>query len=139
MARQGVSIRFEGCLLSAEESRALIDEMDRWCRKTGTNYNKLVVVARVAPSIRSMVRFRSARVTFDVAARLQSTMQRYRGGITRDEYGKLPKPWGCTPRVVTIVPKPEPIRVSTETCRRCGAREGNCEHTALSAVRVAAR
>lgn len=137
-------MRYEGCLLTVEQSRALIDEMDRWCRRTGTNYNKLVVVARVGVTTRHKVRLKGQRVTFEVADRLRGTMKRYRFGISRDEYGKLPKPWGVgdttarLKRKVVEMARVEPLRVNNATCGRCGAREGMCEHTRVLSAMVAA-
>lgn len=131
-------MRYEGCLLTIEDSRRLIDDVDRWCRRTGTNYNKLVVVARVGVTTRHKVRIKGQRVTFAVAARLRNAMLDYPRGISRDEYRKKPKPWSGG-RILPITPKPEPIRVSSATCSRCGAREGNCEHTRVLSAQLLSR
>jgi hypothetical protein len=51
-------MRYEGMLLTLAESHALIEEMNTWCRRTGTNYNKLVGLARVSATMRSSVKAR---------------------------------------------------------------------------------
>lgn len=122
-------MRYEGCLLTEAESQALIDEVDRWCRRTGTNYNKLVVVARVGVTTRHKVRLKGQRLTKEVANRLSQAMAAYRFGISRDEYRQMPKPWRGA-RIVARLPVVEPVRVNSETCGRCGARAGRCDHTA---------
>lgn len=127
-----------GPLLTKEESRALIEEVNRWCQRTGTNYNKLVVVADVRPSVRHMIRMKGKRVTPDTAARLRETMRQHRYGISREEYRAKPKPWG-TAVVEALSPLlPELVRVESTQCGRCGARTGQCEHTRQSGRRLAA-
>jgi hypothetical protein len=121
-------MRYDGILLTGAESLALINEVDRWCRRTGTNYNKLVVTAGVAPGIRHMVRIKGKRISAAVAARLRQSMRDHRKGITREDYRQIAKPWRREAEAI-IATISQPIRMAQETCRRCGAREGMCEHT----------
>jgi hypothetical protein len=120
-------MRYDGCLLTEAESRSLIDEVDRWCHRTGTNYNKLVVAAGVGATTRHKVRIKGQRITMAVAAKLRQAMRQNRNGISREDYRAIPKPWRR--EVPLVIVRPEPMRVSHETCRRCGARSGRCEHT----------
>ena len=121
-------MRYDGCLLTETESRSLIDEVDAWCRRTGTNYNKLVIAAGVAVTIRHKVRIKGQRVTFRVAGKLRQAMLDHGRGITRQEHRAR------LSRISTI-----PLRMSSEEiesrrvdrtpCGYCGARaDVGCRH-----------
>lgn len=127
-------MRYEGLLLSRTESRALIDEIDCWCRRTGTNYNKIVVAAGVAVTIRHKVRMKDQRVTLATAAKLKTAMRQHSGGINRADYLKLEKPWRREVNILAAELAMIP-RINREICWRCGSIVGRCEHT-LSANEV---
>lgn len=124
-----------GALLTEAKSLALVEEIEQWCERTGTNYNKLVVAAGVRPSIRHMIRVKGKRVTPNVAARLRRAMRDYPEGISREEYRGKPKPWGGATESAPP-PKPEHEIANSATCARCGAREGQCEHTRILSAKV---
>ena len=121
-------MRYEGCLLTEDQSRALIDDVDLWCRRTGTNYNKLVIAAGVGVTTRHKVRMKGQRITLKVAARLRDAMRKHGSGISREEYRSVEKPWR---REVKILASDFVglTRASSEICHRCGSRYGRCEHT----------
>lgn len=125
-------MRFSRCLLSEGESQALIDDVDRWCRRTGTNYNRLVIAARVAVTIRHKVRVKRQRVTIPVATRLRLAMAQKPHGITREEHKLQPKPWGGYPAAAKLeVKRTEPQRVDRTPCPKCGVRaDVGCHHSA---------
>lgn len=79
-------MRHDHLLLSEAESRKVIEEVNSWCRRTGTNYNKLVTAARVAPCIRSSVRFHGARMTEATASKLRAAMKAHPRGIGKGEH-----------------------------------------------------
>ncbi len=114
-----------GELLTREQSLAVIAEVDRWCRKTGTNYNKLVIVAQVPVSTRHKVRRYEQRLTPRIANRLRETMAKYRHGISRDVYRGIRKPWECEQTELA----PAPTRVVRERCWKCEMPVGECVHT----------
>jgi|GEM_PF-6336457 len=117
-------MRHEHLLMSETESAKVIDKVDAWCRRTGTNYNKLVIAARVAVSTRSAVRRRRRRLTLETANRLLRTMQGYPQGITKGEH-KLRL---STARLVVHVAELPP-RVDRTPCGYCGARRDiGCVH-----------
>jgi hypothetical protein len=122
--------RYRGVLLTEAESLAIVDEINRWCRKTGTNYNKLVIAAGVNVSTRSSVRHRQRRLTIDVARRLQATMSSYPQGITKAEHkARLRKMYQPIPREEI-----ESRRVNREPCPKCGTRADiGCKHSIWSA------
>jgi hypothetical protein len=126
-------MRYEGQLLTEAESAALIDELDLWCRRTGTNYNKIVIAAGVAVSLRSMVRTKGKRVTITVSNRLRKAMREFGKGITRQEHRA---------RLSLILSRPSQMsideiqqrRVNREPCPRCGVRaDVGCKHSIWSA------
>lgn len=55
-------MRHEAFLMSETESLEIISQVDRWCRRTGSSYNKLITAARVAPCTRSHVRMGNYRL-----------------------------------------------------------------------------
>jgi len=132
-------MRHEHLLLSESESRAVIAEVDSWCRRTGSNYNRLVTAARVAVSTRSAVKHRNRRLTLETASRLRSTMSGNPHGIGKHEHKA---------RLLRVreafVPPPPLIRVDRSPCPKCGARRDfGCEHwarferqTSISMVRA---
>lgn len=119
-------MRFAGMLLTEDESRELIGEVNDWCRRTGTNYNRLVTAAKVAVSTRSAVRHRSRRVTMMVAARLRAAMRDNPHGITREAHkARLRRP-ALAQAVVTYL---QPV--DRTPCSRCGIRaDVGCRHSA---------
>lgn len=129
-------MRYEGQLLTEIESRALIAEVDRWCRRTGTNYNKLVTAARVPPSIRSSVKNRHKRVTKDVAGRIRLMMHTYRFGITKDDLKRHIIVASSRARALSEE-QIESLRVDREPCPRCGARKDvGCAHVSVNPLRA---
>jgi hypothetical protein len=115
-------VRYEGCLLTVEESATLIDEVDRWCRRTGTNYNRLVVVAGVGVTTRHKVRLKGQRITLKVANRLRVAMMNNRFGISKEKYRTVPKPWRREPvREMQERVEIEMRRVVRDICPRCGS------------------
>lgn len=117
--------RFRDALLSEQESRTVIDDVTAWCRRTGTNYNKLVTAARVAPSTRSLVRRQKRRLTLETANRLRSTMLRYPQGISKAEHkSRLEQR-----RTAVTVERIPPRIVDRTPCPRCGVRADiGCRH-----------
>lgn len=117
-------MRHEHLLLSEGESLAVIEEVNAWCRRTGTNYNKLVTAARVAVSTRSAVRKRRRRLMRETAARLVATMSANPQGISKREHkGRL-----SAARAAFVPPAPL-VRVDRSPCPKCGARRDiGCEH-----------
>jgi hypothetical protein len=114
-------------LLTAEQAKALLAEMDRWCRRTGTNYHRLVTAARVAPNTRAMIRQGKRRPTCKVADRIRAAMKRNPGGIDKQRHlaNRLAPP--PEPR---IIPAPIPDR---SPCPRCGTRgDIGCAHRPVS-------
>lgn len=124
--------RYRGVLLTEAESRAIIDEINRWCRKTGTNYNKLVTAANVGPSIRSDVRLRKRRLTMTVAKRVRTIIVSYPQGISKAEHkARLRRMNQPLPREEI-----ESRRVNREPCSHCGTRADiGCKHSIWSANR----
>lgn len=114
-------MRHEQHLLSHDESRAVIDEVNAWCLRTGTNYNKLVIVAGVNRATRGWVRSARSRLTELTAAKLREAMDANPNGIPREEYKIVPKPWGG-PFNMTPIPEPAPPPVDRSACIRCGTR-----------------
>lgn len=129
-------MRHEEQLLTDVESQAVIEEINAWCRRTGTNYNKLVTAARVAPSTRSDVRNRGRRLTIQTAMKLRTAMRANRKGIVLGEHkarvrriaqesldrqrAKLKRDFPATP-----------LKVDRTPCPRCGVRRDvGCVHHA---------
>ena len=127
-------MRHEHCLLTDEESRKVIDEVNAWCRRTGTNYNKLVIAARVAPCTRSFVRHRGRRMTIFTAAKLRGAMKANPHGIGKGEHKArvriAAKDIVERQRAKRRTDYPaEGMRVDHSTCPKCGARRAHgCEH-----------
>jgi hypothetical protein len=128
-------MRHEQLLLSEADSRAVIDEVNAWCRRTGTNYNKLVTAARVAPCIRSVVRHRGGRMTIATARKFRDAMEAHRYGISKGDHktrvlvraGEAVSRQRARHRVAFPA---EPLRVDRSPCPRCGARRDiGCVHT----------
>lgn len=126
-------MRYEGCLLTEAESSTLIDEVDCWCRSTGSNYNKLVTAAGVATTTRHKVRMKGQRVTFDVATKLRAAMERYRFGIPRDDHKKRVASIRlrnlASPKYLTA-DEIQRRQVNREPCGKCGVRADiGCKHS----------
>ena len=122
--------RYRGVLLTEAESMAIVEEINRWCRKTGTNYNKLVIAAGVGPSVRSDVCLRKRRLTIIVAQRVRSVITRYPQGITKAEHKSRLR------RMNQPLPREEieSRRVNREPCPKCGTRADiGCRHSIWSA------
>lgn len=79
-------MRHEQHLLTQAESIGVIDEVNSWIRRTGTNYLRLTTAAGVAPSTRSAVRMRQRRLTIDTADKLRAAMHAHPHGIARGEH-----------------------------------------------------
>lgn len=129
-------MRHEQHLLSEDESRKVIDEVNSWCRRTGTNYNKLVTAARVAPCIRSSVRFHGARMSHATADKIRTAMRANPHGIAKHEHKARVREvaHGIVARQrmkhSRNFPAARPVIDRTE-CPRCGAlRNHGCEHWA---------
>lgn len=136
-------MRYAGCLLTLPDSLALIDAVDHWCLRTGTNYNKLVTAAGVGCTTRHKVRIKGQRITFTVAARLSAAMKQYPLGIPRDQH-KLRIATIRRTRVQSssvVMIDLESRRVNREPCSRCGIRADiGCKHSVVwSAGAVAGR
>ena len=123
-------------LLTEDESRMVIDEVNSWCRRTGTNYNKLVTAARVNETTRYAVRIRRRRLTSDTATRLRTAMRANPQGITKGDHKvrvraataeKLERQRSKRRRDFPA----EAVRVDRSPCPKCGARRDlGCEHWA---------
>ena len=109
-------MRHDHLLLSEEESRRVIDEVNGWCRRTGTNYNKLVTAARVNPSTRGWVRSGRSRLTFTTAAKLREAMRANPHGISKGEH----KTRLANYRARVAPPPPAPPPVDRSPCWKCG-------------------
>ena len=135
-------MRFRGLLLSLTESRAVMNEVDAWCRRTGTNYRRLIVAAGLTCSIRSDVRKRQRKLTTMTAKKLRRTMQQYGAGISREQHKAHLD--ACGDRVTLrrahgalsvqvqrqVREHVEALRVDRTPCPRCGVRADiGCEHS----------
>lgn len=119
-------LRHEHFLLSEADSRRVIGEVDAWCRRTGTNYNKLVTAARVAVSTRSAVRQRQRRLTIETASRLRTTMAAHPQGIGKAEHKAR-----LSQARQAFRPVEMPQRVDRSPCPNCGTRRDvGCVHWA---------
>ena len=118
-------MRHEQHLLSEVESARVIDELNAWCRRTGTNYNKLVIAARVAVSTRSAVRRRRRKLTIETATRLRVAMSEHPNGISKGEHkARLSRARAEAVKTIALPP-----RVDSRTCDLCGARRAvGCRH-----------
>lgn len=126
-------MRHERLLLTIEESRDLITEINRWCRKTGTNYNRLVIAAGVRPSLRSSVR-RGTRLTITTAQVIRTTMNQNPTGIDKDDHKRMIVR-RTRERVNRVKQKTQEgypaalVRVDRTPCPRCGVRKDiGCKH-----------
>lgn len=120
-------MRFKGLLLSHAESRKVVAEVDAWCRRTGTNYNKLIVAAGVAPSLRSDVRCRGRKLTTMTAQKLRRTMLQFGAGISRAQHkehlGLRREQESLRIAVQRQVREHvESLRVDRTPCSNCGVR-----------------
>lgn len=113
----------EADLLTADEAKALLAEMERWIRRTGTNYFRLTTAARVPPNTRSMIRQGKRRPTVKIAIRIRAAMSDNPRGIDRDRH-----------LANRLAPSSEPRRVPApiadrSPCPRCGTRgDIGCKH-----------
>lgn len=124
-------MRHEAFLMSEAESLAIIEQVNAWCRRTGSSYNKLVTAARVAPCTRSHVRMGKRRLTHQVAARLTATMQANPHGIAKDEHKRRVREVEARALArVLYQRRTEPPRVVDRSpCPRCGVRRDiGCQH-----------
>lgn len=124
-------MRHEAFLLTEAESRAIIERVNAWCRRTGSSYNKLITAARVAPCTRSHVRQGKRRLTHTVAARLLSTMEANPHGIAKDDHRRRVREIEARAlkRVITIRMAEPPRVVDRSPCPRCGVRRDiGCRH-----------
>lgn len=105
-------------LLTADEAKALLADMERWIRRTGTNYFRLTTAARVPPNTRSMIRQGKRRPTVKIAMRIRAAMSANPRGIDRDKH-----------LANRLAPSSEPRRVPA----RRSATAGNPGNTASPA------
>ncbi|ALJ15347.1 hypothetical protein ATM17_21510 [Sphingopyxis macrogoltabida] len=127
-------MRHEQHLLSEAESRQVIDDVDAWLRRTGTNYNRLITAARVNASTRHCVRIKHRRLTIDTAHRLRDAMQAHPRGIGKGEHKarvraaaaeQLERQRAKRRRDFPALP----ITVDRSPCPRCGVRRDlGCDH-----------
>jgi hypothetical protein len=129
-------MRFEGMLLTEIESRAVIAEVNAWCRRTGTNYNKLVTAAGVNVSTRSSVMHRNRRLTTMTADRLRATMRKHKHGISKGEHrerttqAEIAAYERQSRKARREFPQADLPRVDRTPCSRCGVRADiGCEHS----------
>ncbi len=126
-------MRHERLLLTIEESLQVVSEINRWCRRTGTNYNRFVTAAGVRPSLRSSVR-RGTRLTITTAEIVRSTMAEYPRGIEWQEHKRRVKR-RASERLNRVQQRERIefpavlIRVDRTPCPRCGVRKDiGCKH-----------
>lgn len=128
-------MRFKDCLLSQAESMVLIDQVDAWCRRTSTNYNRLVIAAGVNVSTRSSVRHRGRCLTFTVAARLRVAMKNHPRGITLAEHRTRTTRAEVSAferTMLRITAELPPPRIDRTPCGKCGVRADiGCKHTQI--------
>lgn len=127
-------MRGDNSLLSNDESSRVIDEVNAWCRRTGSNYNKLVTAARVNESTRYCVMMRGRRLTTKTAIRLRSAMHAHPFGITKTEHKvrvravsaeKLERQRSKRRRDFPA----QPVPVDRTPCGKCGVRRDvGCSH-----------
>lgn len=120
-------------LLSEDESRRVIEEVNAWCRRTGTNYNKLVTAARVNESTRYYVRTRRRRLTNDTAAKLRTAMRANPQGISKGEHKARVRAASAEKlerqRTIRLRDFPAPTVPDRTPCPRCGVRRDvGCTH-----------
>lgn len=129
-------MRHEAFLLTRDQSLALIAEVDSWCRRTGSNYNKLVTAARVNASIRSYVRHHGGRLTFETASRLRNAIEANPRGIDKAKH-KLNVRLIATQRLTVQRARFQrnfpaavtPQIVDRSPCPKCGTRRDiGCKH-----------
>ncbi len=123
--------RWAGQLISREESLALLNDIARWCRRTGTNYNKLVGDAGVAPSFRSFLRSRRTEcVSLEISKRLRDAMKCNPHGIKVAKYHGRSSSAKAGYQPAEIV---QLVRVNRDPCFSCGWRgdlghSPSCQH-----------
>jgi hypothetical protein len=111
-------------LLSPDAALQLMAIVDRWCRRTGTNYHRLVTAARVPPNTRAGVRQGKRRLTFTLAQRLTDTMEKNPYGITKQQH-LVNRLTPAAPFIHQVIPEP----VDRSPCPRCGVRKDiGCKH-----------
>ena len=112
----------EADLVSEQRALEIIAELDRWCRRTGTTYNRFVTAARVPPSTRSKIRQGRLRLTIKLANRITATMADNPRGIRKGESAHV------------VIPRHTPVRLTVDRspCPRCGVRgDIGCKHRPL--------
>jgi hypothetical protein len=102
----------EADLVSEQRALQIIALLDRWCRRTGTTYNRFVTAARVPPSTRSKIKQGRLRLTITLADRITRTMDENPRGITKGQQ-----------RVHVPRHVPAPILLDRSPCLRCGVRK----------------
>lgn len=109
-------------LLTHEEGRELLTQIESWCRRTGTNYFRLVTAARVPPNTRSMIRQGKRRLTIILANRLTVAMTQNPHGISKERHQRL--------RIPVVIARPMPTPAPDRSpCPRCGTRKDiGCKH-----------
>lgn len=113
-------------LLSPEDALNLMAAVDAWCRRTGTNYLKLVNAARIPPSTRSSVKHGKRRLTVILAARITAAMTANPRGISKEEHKMNSRRPVRAARVM-------PVIVDRSPCPRCGTRKDfGCKHYPLT-------
>ena len=133
-----------GSSLSLSASVALMNEVDEWCRRTQTNYNKLVTAADVGCTTRHKVRAKGQCISVTVADRLRSAMSQFPSGIPKDRHKRRLasiRKTHALPSVKIAAVNLESRRVNREPCSRCGIRADiGCRHSVIwSAGAVAGR
>ena len=128
-------MRHEHLLLNDADSQAVIEEVNAWCRRTGTNYNKLVTAARVNPTTRSGVRNRGKRLAVSTAQKLRMAMAAYPNGIDKGSHKarvrRSATEYLDSQRARQARNYPAIVRVDRSECKTCGARRDiGCEHWA---------
>ncbi len=103
-------------LLTHEQAKALLAEMERWCSRTGTNYFRLSTAARIPPNTRSMMRQGKRRPTLKIAERIRAAMAANPHGIDRHKH--------LANRLAPLSPpRPCPTHAPDRSpCIRCGIR-----------------
>lgn len=113
-------------LLTHDQAKKLLVDMERWCRRTGTNYFRLVTAARVPPNTRAAIRQRKRRITIKLANQIKTAMRKNPNGISKESHlrNRLAPP---------PPPPPAPIVIDRTPCPFCGIRADiGCKHQPVS-------
>jgi len=129
-------MRHEHRLLSHAKTVKLIEDIGAWCKRTGTNYSKLMFAARVTVSTRSAVRLRRRRLTIETADKLRGAMADFPNGITKAQHkaNRLASDherWERQRAKLVRDGEPEIVGDANAECPLCGARRSQgCSHWA---------